>query len=176
MGIPGEAAVKADIPAGVLEQEEIAPGVFYIKLARTGEFVPGQLLGLTTGEGQDLRYYSIASGREDDYWGILYDRVEEGALTPRLSEMHPGDTVLITKAFGEFLPGRSSMVWIATGSGIAPFYAMLRSGLGEHRNILIHGAREREGFYFYDDLKGSWESGMYPVPPVRQGRASIPDG
>jgi len=147
--------VTADIKTSVLGQEEIAPGVFYIRLARTGDFIPGQLLALSKEAGGDLRYYSLASGLDDDFWGILYDRVAEGRLTPVLSEMTPGDVLYVSEPFGDFLPRKSSMVWIGTGTGIAPYYSMLRSGLAGDSVIMIHGARKREDFYFYDSFRNS---------------------
>jgi len=137
----------------ILDQQKIARNVYYIQLTRTGDFIPGQLLALTEQPGEAIRYYSIASGQNDDYWGILYDRVDEGRLTPRISEMKPGDSLFVSPPFGDFLPQSSPMVWIATGTGIAPFYSMLRSGLADRDTILIYGARDKEGFYFHESFK-----------------------
>jgi ferredoxin--NADP+ reductase len=40
---------------------------------------------------------------------------------------------------------------VATGTGIAPFYAMFRSGLSDNK-LLIHGSRYLEQFYFFDEF------------------------
>ena len=42
--------------------------------------------------------------------------------------------------------------WIATGTGIAPFYSMFRSGQ-KNGKTLIHGARFLNQFYFEDELE-----------------------
>jgi ferredoxin--NADP+ reductase len=45
------------------------------------------------------------------------------------------------------------MAWfIATGTGIAPFYSMILSGLAENKK-LIHGVRKLNQFYFEDELE-----------------------
>jgi len=41
--------------------------------------------------------------------------------------------------------------WIATGTGIAPFYSMFQSGQFENKT-LIHGVRRLNQFYFEDEL------------------------
>ena len=147
-----EGIMEAKYKVKIIQQEEITSGVYYIKLNRLGDFIPGQLLAISDQPGGDVRYYSIASGLQENYWGILYNKVEDGWLTPWLSGLHRGDFLYSSRAFGKFLPVRTAMVWIATGTGIAPFYSMLKSGMGRD-SILIHGARNKEGFYFYNTLK-----------------------
>jgi ferredoxin--NADP+ reductase len=77
--------------------------------------------------------------------------VEEGYLSPRLPDLEQGDTVYITEPRGEFTCNQEPAVWIATGTGIAPFYSMFRSGLADGK-ILIHGNRYLEQFHFYDEF------------------------
>lgn len=133
----------------IIKQEKISSRVYYIKLTRLGNFIPGQLLSLSDKPGGTVRYYSIASGVHDDYWGILYNIIDDGWLTPWLSGLKQGDVLYTSLAFGKFQPVNTPMVWIGTGTGIAPFHSMLTSGKGEN-SILIHGARQKEDFYFYD--------------------------
>lgn len=154
--------MEAKHKARIIGQEEIAVDVFYIRLERQGDFIPGQLLALSDRPDSVPRYYSIASGVHDDYWGILYNKVEDGWLTPRLSALQNSDSLYRSDPFGEFIPDKSSMVWIATGTGIAPFYSMLRSGLAADSTILIQGARRRKDFYFYDDFLSSLNTRYIP--------------
>ncbi|MCP4310049.1 MAG: hypothetical protein GY790_02200 [Bacteroidetes bacterium] len=51
------------------------------------------------------------------------------------------------------------MIGIATGTGIAPYYSMLRSGKGKNK-LLIHGNRYLEQFIFYDEFS-EIEGGSY---------------
>ena len=88
----------------IIEQEEITRGVFYMKLTRLGNFIPGQLLALSDQPDGANRFYSIASGLNDNFWGILYNTVENGWLTPRLSRLNRGDAFYASRPFGNFLP------------------------------------------------------------------------
>lgn len=96
------------------------------------------------------RAYSVASSpRVTDHAEFLVVRVEEGALTPRLWELDPGDRLWMdAEAKGEFTmdvaPPDADLVLVATGTGIAPFMSMLRTfrGAGRWRRfIVIHGVR-----------------------------------
>jgi ferredoxin--NADP+ reductase len=145
----------------ILEQEEIAEDVFYIKLEHpkgvSGTFIPGQLLALSYAPGSTVRYYSIASGNCEDFWGILYNRVSDGGLTPRLSGLRQGDSLYTSLPFGDFLSVKAPMVWIATGTGIAPFHSMVQSGKALEDTILVHGARQKKDFYFYENFQKSMD-------------------
>jgi ferredoxin--NADP+ reductase len=62
-----------------------------------------------------------------------------------------GDTVSISEPFGDFICDNSPAYWIASGTGIAPFYSMLKAGLGTDK-ILLHGGRTAESFYFQNEI------------------------
>jgi ferredoxin/flavodoxin---NADP+ reductase len=76
-------------------------------------------------------------------------RIEEGALTPRLWELAPGDRLWMDcEAKGEFnlesVPRDANLVLVSSGTGIAPFVSLLRTYRAAprwKRAILIHGAR-----------------------------------
>ena len=82
---------------------------------------------------------------------ILYNVVEEGFLTPRMSLLETGDTIWITEPRGSFTGSSAPAIWIAAGTGIAPFYSMFRSGLHQNKT-LIHGSRYLEQFFFFDEF------------------------
>ena len=131
--------------------EELSRGLFLISFNRTFSFVAGQVIGITLREDDARRLYSLCSGEREDEVRILYKVVDEGYLTPQLSDLEVGDTIWITPPGGEFTGTLEPAVWIATGTGIAPFYSMLRSGLGENKTLL-HGNRFLEQFNFYDEF------------------------
>ncbi|MCK5693859.1 MAG: hypothetical protein KAI08_13445 [Bacteroidales bacterium] len=133
----------------ITSTEEFSRGLFLISFKRTFDFVAGQVIGITLGEDDARRLYSICSGEKENEVQILYKVVDEGYLTPQLSDLEVGDTIWITPPSGEFTGTLEPAVWIATGTGIAPYYSMLRSGLGENK-ILLHGNRYLEQFHFYD--------------------------
>jgi CDP-4-dehydro-6-deoxyglucose reductase len=130
--------------ARLIESVEIAPGVrhfvFEAPAAARLEFKPGQFVSLS-GEvaGKNItRAYSIASappanGREANRFELCLNRVGEGAFSPHLFAMVPGDSVEMQPPLGTFVlrdPPRDSLM-VATGTGIAPFRSMLKASLKE---------------------------------------------
>ncbi|MDF1575474.1 MAG: FAD-binding oxidoreductase [Bacteroidales bacterium] len=136
----------------ILSSEELSPGLFLISFKRSFNFRAGQVIGITLREDDACRLYSICSGEKEEEIRILYKVVDEGYLTPQLSDLMAGDSIWITPPGGEFTGTPEPAVWIASGTGIAPFYAMLRSALGQNK-ILIHGNRYLEQFHFYGEFR-----------------------
>ena len=58
----------------------------------------------------------------------------------------------MSKPYGSFTGISEKAWWIATGTGIAPFYSMIKSGLGKNKK-LIHGVRHLNQFYFEDEME-----------------------
>lgn len=139
--IPGTIACK------VIANEKITPNVHYLTFERPYEFEAGQVLSLTLNANISPRLYSIASGTHKDFIGILFDVKPEGMLTPLLAKLTSGDLVFVSPPYGSFLGSDEPAVWIATGTGIAPFISMAQSGLGDNKT-LIQGARTIDDFYF----------------------------
>jgi ferredoxin/flavodoxin---NADP+ reductase len=123
---------------------EIAPGTWRLSFPRSWDFVPGQSIGLTIDPAMPARFYSIASGTGDRLVDVLYDRVPDGLLTPRLADLRPGDALLCSRPFGAFRDSVGPSCWIATGTGIAPFVSMARSGHVDEK-LLLHGSRSIAG-------------------------------
>ena len=141
-------------PVTLAFTEEVSPGIFMFGFPRDFEFQAGQVIGIALVEDGPRRLYSICSGEDDEEVWILYNVIEEGYLTPRLADLEAGDTIWITEPRGEFTCHEEKAVWIATGTGIAPFYSMLRSGKADGK-VLIHGNRYLEQFHFYDDFQSA---------------------
>ncbi len=133
--------------ARVTENIEIAPGVYLLKYPRTHDFLPGQVVGITVDRRIVPRFYSIASGIDEPFIDILYDVLPEGELTPLLSRLGSGDLLLVSRATGGFVDTAEPGWWIATGTGIAPFVSMAKSGLASAKR-LVHGSRAVAGFHF----------------------------
>lgn len=139
----------------IISSDEITKDVYIISFKRTFEFFPGQVIGIATEADGPRRLYSICSGKDEDEIKILYNVVEEGYLTPQLSDLEAGDSIWITGPRGKFVDDRRPAYWISTGTGIAPFYSMHRSGLSSNK-ILIHGERFLERFWFYDEFTSAF--------------------
>ncbi|HTX73890.1 MAG TPA: hypothetical protein VMC79_13750 [Rectinemataceae bacterium] len=139
-------AAPSAIPLAVLDNREVGPGIFLLRIRRAWDFEPGQVLGLSLDPAVPARLYSIASGIDEDFYEILYNRVQGGLLTPRLATLVRGETVTVSPPSGTFRGSAGPALWIATGTGIAPFVSMARSRLAEDK-LLLHGARGPEYFY-----------------------------
>lgn len=96
------------------------------------------------------RAYSIASSSlEGEYLEFYVALVHSGALTPRLFALREGDRVWLGKkivgmfTLEDVAPGHD-VLFVATGTGLAPYLSMLRSGYrfeGQHQTVVIHGAK-----------------------------------
>jgi ferredoxin-NADP reductase len=99
-------------------------------LARFG-FVPGQWLSFKTQkpDGEEItRAYSIASPpREDNTFALCLNRVQDGFMSNFLCDMKVGQEICAQGPFGDFIlrPPMRDTIFIATGTGIAPFRSML---------------------------------------------------
>ena len=140
------------LPVKVLENVEISPGVFLLSWNQYGAFIPGQVVKVAIDRLQPPRIYSVCGGNLEEKISILFNIKEEGYLTPRLAAAIPGDELLVSHPYGSFHGDHTPAYWIATGTGIAPFYSMFQSGLSDHK-IFIHGARYLNQFYFEDELE-----------------------
>ncbi|MDE5418776.1 oxidoreductase [Labilibaculum sp. DW002] len=143
----------------VLENKAIAPGVYVIKYKKTKDFKAGQYIGMTTDLSVTPRLYTIASGENEAEVQILYNLKDDGWLTPRLSEIKAGSELYVTDPEGDFIDDENPAWWIASGTGIAPFSSMFRSGLKADKK-LIHGGRFTHSFFFEKEfrpaLKGNY--------------------
>jgi len=132
--------------------EEISPGVHVISFLRDFNFIPGQVVKIAIDNNHPPRIYSICSGNMEKEVRILFNIKDDGFLTPKLAAMIPGEQILVSNPYGSFLGTNEKAWWIATGTGIAPFYSMIKSGLKQQKK-LIHGVRYLNQFYFEDELE-----------------------
>jgi ferredoxin-NADP reductase len=128
-------------------------------------FVPGQWLSVktTTPDGEEMtRAYSIASPpAENGRVAFCLNRVEDGFMSNHLCDLEEGATITFQGPFGDFIlrPPLRDTVFIATGTGIAPFRSMLHWLLAEQdryqdkRFWLLFGARRAEDLYYREEFE-----------------------
>src|ERR1019366_6113514 len=133
-------------------------------LARFG-FVPGQWLSVraTTPDGDEMtRAYSIASSpSENGHFAFCLNRVQDGFMSNYLCSLDEGAKVAFQGPFGDFIlrPPLRDTVFIATGTGIAPFRSMLHWLLAEsgrhqgHQLWLLFGARREQDIYYREEFE-----------------------
>lgn len=113
-------------------------------------FEAGQYLTVTLDAIE--RDYTIVSAPDDPLLRFCYRQVEGGEMSSRLGKTEIGAQLTISGPAGYFRFHRSvaAPVFIATGTGIAPFVAMARAGSRDF--ILLHGARDRAGCHYAAEL------------------------
>lgn len=122
-------------------------------------FTPGQFVYVIDRQNakEITRAYSIASPRDGSRFELCLNRVEDGVVSPYLFDLHPGDEVEIGEPLGSFTlrhPERSA-VFVATGTGIAPFRSMLLDHLPktQPRITLLFGVRYERGLLYRAELE-----------------------
>jgi NAD(P)H-flavin reductase len=150
--------------ATVLEFRDIAPEVrhFVFEVAEVEQlhFKPGQFVSFNEMlNGKRItRPYSIASLPGGNRFELCLNLVHEGVFTPHLFEMKPGDSIEMSAPLGFFVvrdPAKEA-VFIATGTGIAPFRAMAPDYLSHphsKRLTLVFGIRYEPTIYYREDFE-----------------------
>jgi ferredoxin/flavodoxin---NADP+ reductase len=155
----------------ILSNTGTAPGAYLLTFARKFEFVPGQVIGIAMNPAEKPRLYSIASGNNENVVRILYTVKPEGKLTPDMARLQPGDTIYVSEPFGGFLCNEEEQaVWVATGTGIAPFASMFFSGLSKI-NCFCRAIAWPMGFTSVKILKKKWAPAIYPLVPAKKWMA-----
>ena len=170
-----------ELNAILTNRQDIAPGLMIMRVAPDGwqlpAFTAGQfaVLGMPADAprsagsapedpGKDAfirRAYSIASSSlTREYLEFYIVEVKSGALTPRLFALREGDRLWLgPKMTGMFtleqVAPERNLVFIATGTGLAPYMSMLRTylgGGGTRRFAVIHGARNSADLGYRQEL------------------------
>jgi ferredoxin-NADP reductase len=118
---------------------------------------------LTAEDGyQAQRSYSIASAPEDDLLALTIERLDEGEVSPYLTDvLEPGDELELRGPIGGYfvweasLPGPLQL--IAGGSGIVPLRAMLRHWVAASGPVpvrVLYSARTLDDAIYREELLG----------------------
>jgi ferredoxin-NADP reductase len=148
--------------ARLVQAREIAPNTRHFEFESPewkAAFVPGQFLSLTATIGEDdiTRAYSIVSPPDGHSFALCANLVQDGHLSPFLFSLNPGDEIDFKGPYGAFILRRpvSDSLFVATGTGIAPFRSMLIANLAAHPDrcfTLIFGVRYEHGLLYHDEL------------------------
>lgn len=165
---------------GVVTKKQVwSEGLFTVTVKVDGvqPFVPGQFLHLALPDKDDPgtdeepnrinRPYSVASPFGDELEFFIIE-VEDGQLTPWLWTLEVGDKVEVSdKAAGSFTLNKApdaEILWlIATGTGLAPYVAMLRTDnpwSSYEKIVLVHGVRHFKDLAYTEEFK--WFEKKFP--------------
>jgi ferredoxin-NADP reductase len=172
-----EAVRRSALPvytARLLARRPLATETFEIVFERPEGFVfrAGQHVRLAQG-GLD-RSYTPASGQEDPELGFCIRRIPHGPATSFLHDLEIGATVSFTGPHGYFTYQTTDRgaVFVATGTGIAPFASMARSGVTGF--TLLHGVSTVEDLYYRELLTAPAARYAGCIPGAGRGAAGDP--
>jgi benzoate/toluate 1,2-dioxygenase reductase component len=136
-------------------------------------FIPGQKIRLTV---KDIsREYTLVNHPDATELTICVRYVAEGRLTPLLSKTKIGESFSISSANGFFTYQSTTRpaVFIATGTGIAPFLAFVRAGACGF--CLLQGART-EGDLLYREEVAEAASEYFPYLSASESHGLLRSG
>ena len=118
-------------------------------------------LRLTAEDGyQTERSYSIASGPEDNYVVLTVERIDDGEVSPYLTEdLRAGDTLELRGPIGGYFVWEQTLggplLLIGGGSGVVPLRAMLRHYLATGSRVALralYSARSLSDVIYREEL------------------------
>jgi ferredoxin-NADP reductase len=118
---------------------------------------------LTAEDGyQTQRSYSIASAPEDEHLVLTVERLDDGEVSPYLTEtLQPGDELELRGPVGGYFVWEESLggplLLVGGGSGVVPLRAMLRyhRAVGSDLPVrLLYSARTQADLIYQRELSG----------------------
>ena len=165
----------------ILNLEWKTSKVFELTVKRNGlKFTSGDSVALYSADGKESRPYSICSGMDESVLRFLIQRMPKGHVSNYISNLSPGNTICISEPFGWFRPGHNMgdhpFVFIATGTGIAPFMSYLRGNPDKPPQLLLYGIRKLEDAidleYLQSSCKVMLAISRESVPPYNRARVT----
>ena len=135
----------------LLRRRDLSPSAYVLRVERGAlRFTPGQYVTVGAAGDVETREYSVYSGAGDPYLEVLVKEVTDGSVSCRLRRLPAGSPLDVEGPFGFFTvapeQARGPLLFVASGTGIAPFHAMVRSD-PELDYLLLHGVRTLDDCY-----------------------------
>jgi benzoate/toluate 1,2-dioxygenase reductase component len=139
--------------ARVLARHPLSARAFELILSKPEgfRFTAGQRIALQLDATE--RDYSLASAPGEPELRLCIRSVEGGAVSQQLERVPVGTRLSFRGPDGYFTfkPSARTTVFVATGSGVAPFRAMATAGASGY--ILLHGVDAPEDLYYAELLR-----------------------
>lgn len=150
--------MEADVntfPTELIDRRWLSKKTFEIKFSKPSSYIiqAGQRVRIYH-QALD-RDYTPVSGPADPDITLCIRNIDRGEFTPVLSTADIGTRFEISKPDGYFTfkPSCRPPVWVATGTGIAPFCSMVRSGITGF--TLLHGVDSPQDLYYQTELEAA---------------------
>jgi ferredoxin-NADP reductase len=132
----------------LLKRRWLSDNTFEVEFTRpkSFHFIPGQHIRFV--HNQREREYSLISLPSEPIISLLVRKIHHGTFSVFLASAPPGTECSFSGPYGYLTFHRSERqpVFIATGTGIAPFISIVRSGVSDV--ILLHGGRVPSELYY----------------------------
>ena len=152
----------------------ISEDTFEIRFSRPAlfQFVSGQRVRFIQGNVE--RDYTPTSSPEEDGIDFLVRSVKGGAFSSVLASARGGEPFRFSGPHGyfRFYPSERMPVFIATGTGIAPFVSMAKTGTRDF--ILLHGVRRSMDLYYEPLLRKAARLYVPCLSTLRDLREAVP--
>lgn len=128
-----------------------------IEGAAAPAFLPGQYVNIGVPGSGDHRSYSFSTAPGDRSLGFLIKKIPGGLMSTWLARARPGDRLDLTGPMGSFYlrEGDGPLLFLAGGTGLAPFLSMLEvlARAGSRRHIhLIYGVTRDLDLVLVDEV------------------------
>lgn len=157
----------------VIGIRELTLTTYILRLERKNiQLFAGQHISLGFGQDGATREYSVYSGENDPFIEVLIKEVEDGLVSKQLKVCEIGDHVRFDGPVGYFRIVKDKIknqkfLFIASGTGIAPFHSFIKS-YPELDYQILHGVRYAyEAYERYD-----YESNRYQLCATRDDKGN----
>lgn len=157
MNIPRPQQMIAKFEDKKIHNEKFIQYSFELSEPHRMQFLAGQYVSIKVDDRGDRRSYSICSAPDIDHgFELLVDLAPHGLGVQYLEKLQFGDEIQVLGPMGVFVmeddPTEESVVFIATGSGIAPMRAMVLDQLQVKQDkrpmILYWGLRHEKDMFW----------------------------
>jgi ferredoxin--NADP+ reductase/benzoate/toluate 1,2-dioxygenase reductase subunit len=155
----------------VLKTRHLTESTYILRIEKDGiDFEAGQYISLGLPGTSEKREYSIYSGSREPYLEVLVKEIDDGVVSRQLKHLQPGAKAEMDGPFGFFTLGTDQqeggkLVFIASGTGIAPFHSFINSYPALNYQ-LIHGVKYGDEAYDSD----AYDPGRYTLCTSRDNR------
>ncbi|MCF7866856.1 FAD-dependent oxidoreductase [Candidatus Woesearchaeota archaeon] len=151
--------------AGLITKEQLTSDVFRLTFThppnftfKAGQFV--QIKFEKDGESKWRSYSIVNPPSHNSMIEVIVKLIDGGFASEVIKESHHNQKYEIKGPFGNFIYDESdtseNIVMICTGTGVAPFYSMLKEHLSKQSNKnfrLLFGVRTMENFFLKDKFE-----------------------
>ncbi|MBA3987666.1 MAG: ferredoxin--NADP(+) reductase [Idiomarina sp.] len=158
------------MPVQVVSVHHWHDGLFSLQLSHPDfHFKAGQFarVALRDSQGEPLpRAYSMVNAPGSQVLEFVIAKVADGALSPRLSALQPGQEILLNSHPSGFfsldhVPEGDTLWMVATGTGIGPYLSILQQDdvwQRFKRVHLVHGVRYRKDLCYRELMRAFGEA------------------